>query len=59
MDERDIKKDPNSSVLLTELNERHASLHKKPLEGKTGGYISLYILQIIHLVRESKHFIEK
>ena len=42
MDEQDIKKDPNSSVLLTELNERHASLHKKPLEGKNPGDIFHY-----------------
>jgi len=42
MDEMDIKNDPDSSILLTELNKKHASLHKKPLEGKNPGDIFQY-----------------
>ena len=42
MDEMEIKRDPDSSVLLTELNEKHTSLHKKPLQGKNPGDIFQY-----------------
>jgi 8-oxo-dGTP diphosphatase len=42
MDEQAIKRDPDSSLLLKELNEKHASLHKKPLEGINPGDIFQY-----------------
>ena len=42
MDETDIKNDPDSSVLLTELKEEHASLYKKLLEGKNPGDVFQY-----------------
>jgi ADP-ribose pyrophosphatase YjhB (NUDIX family) len=42
MDEQTIKKDPDSSLLLKELNEKHASLHKKPLEGINPGEVFQY-----------------
>ena len=42
MDEQMIKKDPDSSLLLKELNEQHASRHKKPMEGINPGDVFQY-----------------
>ena len=42
MNENMIKKDPDSSLLLKELNGQHAALHKKPIEGIDPGNIFQY-----------------